>query len=635
MTPRVPHIPRTSSVFVLLFLALLLTITFVSIPSARAEGLPDDGSAEWHLEQPAPPKREPEEPALTPIGLGAIGDVEFSAPNRGLLITAGNGSAIPPGVWTYDGTGWHEFASKCGATDGRIAWAGADEFWTISDGRPGQALEAEGRTPPLEDDTLCHFAPPPGNPSGQIEIVASYASLAFQASSYQPMHAAGCIGPTDCWFAGNPLPEPQIGAFQLHWNGSSLTAEPNPQGYPVQDMRPFEGSLYESVQLSLEDPVTTKELEPAVLHRINPAGVLPEFFSVPPEVPHYGPEEFPEALGALHLSADSEALWGAANPVPENELPEGSEPGEVTVVRDAGGHWSQVIGFSEPSQPNPLAGYVVDSIAAEPGSESAWVALDTPSDAENPSPTAPAVLARVSSTGVLSDLQTLPSAEETAAGVGPKGAAEKITCPAAHDCWMTTSQGWLFHLAPASERSLPKNEDPGFVGPVITYRPPDEGVPQEALDAPPPDDSGLSEEAPNYGGTFAETKAPPLETKVSVALLSNIHSRLLAGDTLELRFHLAAKARVRLLAERHKKLVASTPMHTFAAGTRKLLLRLNPHDWPTKLALQTHALAPLPTVTAKEPVGGPEHGGAGSNTVSTGLVVLPRAPFLTGSGFRP
>ena len=35
------------------------------------------------------------------------------------------------------------------------------------------------------------------------KVVTSYASLAFQASSYQPMQGAGCMSPSDCWFAGN------------------------------------------------------------------------------------------------------------------------------------------------------------------------------------------------------------------------------------------------------------------------------------------------------------------------------------------------------------------------------------------------------------------------------------------------
>jgi hypothetical protein len=622
---------RTSTM--LAALALLLLLALAGASAAGAEGLADDGNASWQLEPTLPPELTDGQKSTTPIGLGKIGDIEFWAPNRGLLITAGSGSTIPPGIWAYNGVSWHELANVCGATDGRIAWAGPDEFWTISDGRPGQALEAEGRTPPLEDDSLCHFAAPS---PGKLEIVASYATLAFQASSYQAMHGAGCITPTDCWFAGEPLPEPQVGAFQLHWNGSVLSAEPEPQGYPVQDMRPFEGGLYESVQLSLKDRVTTKELEPAVLHRINPEGTLPTFFSVPPAVPLYGPEEFPEALGALHLSADSEALWGAANPVSENELPEGSEAGQVTVVRDAGGSWSQVLGFSEPPRENPLAGYVVNSIAAEPGGESAWVALDSESDASSPSPTAPAIVARVSADGALSDLQTLPSAAEEAEGIGPKGAAEQITCPAAHDCWLTTSQGWLFHLSPPGERQLEPDDDPAFSGELITTRPRDESLPQVPPDAPPPDDSGLVEAPPSYGGAFAETKVPAVETKVSAPLLTDLHSRLLHGTTtLELRFHLAVKARVRLLAKRRKQLVASTPMRTLAAGNRKLLLRLNRHEWPTKLSLQTHALAPLPTSTVKEAVGGPEHSGAGSNTVSTGLTVLPQVPPFAESGSLP
>jgi hypothetical protein len=52
-----------------------------------------------------------------------------------------------------------------------------------------------------------------------------------------------------------------------------------------------------------------------------------------------------------------------------------------------------------------------------------------------------------------------------------------------------------------------------------------------------------------------------------------------------------------------------------------LLLRLNPHRWPTKLELKTHPLAPLPTVAASG-------GGAGTETVSTRLVVLPNLSGL-------
>ena len=67
------------------------------------------------------------------------------APNRGLLITGGNKPSIEPGIWTYDGAaGTSSRTSAAPNADGRIAWAGPDDFWTVSDGRPGQAAEAIG-----------------------------------------------------------------------------------------------------------------------------------------------------------------------------------------------------------------------------------------------------------------------------------------------------------------------------------------------------------------------------------------------------------------------------------------------------------------------------------------------------------
>jgi hypothetical protein len=89
---------------------------------------------------------------------------------------------------------------------------------------------------------------------------------------------------------------------------------------------------------------------------------------------------------------------------------------------------------------------------------------------------------------------------------------------------------------------------------------------------------------------------------------------------LELRFHLAVRARVRLLAQRRKRVVASTPTRTLAAGNRRLLLHLDPRLWPTKLDLQTHALAPLPTISGGGP-GSPGSGspGTGPNAVATSL----------------
>jgi hypothetical protein len=550
--------------------------------------------ATWRLEQPPPPPAPAPGGGLsTPIGLGRVGDVEFLAPNRGLLITSGNGSTIPAGVWAYDGSGWKELATECGATDGRIAWSGQDEFWTVSDGRPGQTRGGEhNEAPPLEDDTLCHFA------GGQI--VGSYASPAFQATSYQAMHAAGCLASDDCWFSGAPLPTgaAATGSFHLHWNGSSVAEEPyEGEEQTVEGMTQFGGRLYEGVRVT--PPPARTEAEPPVLHAIDPAGSAPTFEGIPgvrgelesPDVPLYGPGVFVEAMGSLRVSGAGDSLWAAAGPVSPLELPEESLPGQVTVARLHEGVWRQLLGpLTSPTGQEELPGEVVSSIAAEPDGEAAWLALDNQADAAKPSPETLAKVAHVAADGTVSEVQTLPSAAEQEAGIGPKGAARQIVCPAADDCWMVTTQGWLFHLT-TGEESL-SIDDEGFSS-LITSRPADKGIPQLPPDLPPAEESGLPGELPVQIGT--EVKATREEGLVAVPLLTSLHSRLIHRTTLELRFHLAVTARVRLIAKRKGKTVASTPTKTLGAGSRKLLLRLNPKKWPTKLDLQTHALAPLPT----------------------------------------
>ena len=405
-----------------------------------------------------------------PIGLGPVGDIEFWKPNRGLLITAGSGSTIAPGLWAYNGLHWHELSTVCGATDGRIAWAGPEEFWTVSDGRPGQAAEARGNAAPLEDDTLCHFK------GGAV--VASYASPAFQASSYQPMQGAACLSALDCWFGGDALPDPQVGAFHLHWNGRTSTLEETPyigEGRAVEDMRAFDGAIYESVRISAEDPVFEHLAEPPALHLINPLGVTPTFEDIP-GLPLYSSAEFPEALDALQLSADTESLWAAAGP--RGEAPPGSEPAHVTVVR-----YMAALGWSQVARPGSGARRSVrgrrrplDRSRAGHGSGVGGAGGGLRSHAE---PNATALVARVYAYGTVTDEQTLPSPAEVAEGVGPKGAAAQITCPAAHECWLVTTQGWLFHLTAPPGATPPGgvDTDPAFSR-LITYRPPDAGLPR-------------------------------------------------------------------------------------------------------------------------------------------------------------
>jgi hypothetical protein len=611
-----PGSPRRSLIgAIVAALALLVAALLGAAGAAPARaGQAPAGEAAWRLAPLYPPGLE-DPSTQAPVGLGRIGDIEFWAPNRGALVTAGNGSTIPAGVWAYDGVGWHELSTVCGASDGRIAWAGPDDFWTVSDGRPGQAANpADGTPAPLANRTLCHFS---GRP---MQVVGSYASPAFEADSYQEMHAAGCLGEADCWFAGEALPEPQAGAFHLHWDGHAPSEQPNPQGHAVEDMTRFGRYLYESVRVAEGDRLTEAEpFPPLVLRRISPSGYQPTFVPLSTRLPSYAPGELPAALDALRLGADGEGLWAAAGP--SLDPPAESAGAEVTVLHYEKDVWSQLLGpSSDPPGGNPFGEDAVDSIAPEPGGPSAWLALDTIPDARSPSPLASATVARVSASGVVSEEQTLPAPEE---GLGPKGAAEKIVCPAQRDCWMATSQGWLFHLTDGSPEQ-PDGESP-FTS-LIGFRPLDEGLPQVEPDAPPADTSGAIEafQPPPFVPIVEKTEATGPSRRVKVALLSHVKTQLVHGHTLELRFRLAVKARVRLLAKRRRAVVASTATRTLAAGERRLLLALDPRRWPTKLDLQTHALAPLPTVAAGE---------AGGEALGGNTVVTSRARFEPAQGW--
>jgi hypothetical protein len=315
--------------------------------------------------------------------------------------------------------------------------------------------------------------------------------------------------------------------------------------------------------------------------------------------------------------------------------PAGSAEGKLAVLRYAGGEWTQVLGPEaneavEKADPESLADAVVSTLAAEPGTASAWLGVETLQQADHPSPTDLATVAHVyAARGAVPEEteEQLPSARERVEGVGAKGSVAKIACPAQNDCWMVTTQGWLFHLSEAASRTLPvETGEPTFAafnGPLIAVRPVDKGLPQVQSDSLAVDDSGEEE-------SQQATVAPPLEkakaetfARVTVPLLSDEHERLVHGTTLELTFHLAVKARVRLLAKRHRSVVASTEMRTLKAGKHSLQLQLDVHRWPTKLELKTHALAPLPTESTLT---------SGVETVTTSLS-FPRVSALpTGLG---
>ncbi|HET6999117.1 MAG TPA: hypothetical protein VFI03_11060 [Solirubrobacterales bacterium] len=543
---------------------LLLLALCASAPAAL-------GAETWRSQQPAAGQGD------FPL-LGEVGDIECwnGEANRCLLITAGNGG-VAAGLFAYDGAGWYRYSTVCGGHEGRIAWAGPDEFWTVSDQQPGQATTKK----PPSRVSLCHFK------GGRV--VASYGEPVEVATSYQPMSAAACSGPSNCWFGGERLPATGLnqGAFHLHWNGSSISPIPSPTvfselsdpGRSVSSLAFHQGGLYEGVDVREGDVPNAEEEEkaelgPSFLHRIEPGAPIP--FQ-----PLFGAErfslggQFAEAseLQGFHLTGeDGEGLWAVA----------GSEGlASVTVLRLGSGGLAQVP-LQVPETPPALfgEGVRVSSVAAEPGAERVWVAFRAATDpAESLTP--PARLIRVHADGTLGPETTLPLPGDQAGGepIGNKGVAGPIACTATEQCWLATRRGWLFHLGPD-----PAKQDDPAMHVLVTSRPPDNSLPSLPPIELPEDDSGAGG-AGSSGQEPVPGEIEPLP-KQQPPLLSKIKQRLIGGTLIELSFSLREKAKVRLIARRKGKIVAKTKSYTMTKGRHSLRLRLDPKRWPTKLDLK-------------------------------------------------
>ncbi len=602
---------------------LLVIASILPAPAGAAEGEGGTPAAKWQFapaSAPPPPPGVP--PATFPVPLGEIGDIEFWAPNRGMLITGGTGSScaatagtsVPCGLYAYDGSGWHQLSTVCGGAHGRIAWAGPDEFWTISDQRPGQVVLAGAE---YGNISLCHFK------DGQV--IASYAQPLNQPYSYMAMDAAACLSPSNCWFGGELGQSPNFGAFHLHWDGQSVTAVYSPEDHAVAAMAlAGPGNLFESVALGPEDVYGSESTtNPWVLHQIDPPGSSVDFHNLfmpdsgcatvefCPPLPNYGsdtgglPVE-PATLGPFALGSDyapsgsnpaPPQLWAIAGPNGREALNSGGGAAHTIALRyaeDPATHergWTQVLGGEDPGGDDPFGGEEVpQGIAAEPGAAAAWVTLHV-GDGQ-------AHVARVTAEGKLSERDVLGPAQE----VGSRGNAGPIACPATNDCWLATDRGWLFHYTDGS--TLAQDNDPNFAS-VITFRPGDDGVPELPADEPPADDSLANQAPPPPPAPPSSPPAPLVQSNASVIV--GLRSHVIHGNTLELTFKLIAEAHVQLLAKRHGHIVAKTPRRTLKAGRRKLLLRLDVHRWPTKLDLKATPLHPLL-------VSSPSTGGAGTTS---------------------
>jgi hypothetical protein len=563
-------------------LGSLLAFAVFAAPAGAAAG--------WHSQQPQLGGGSP------PL-LGEVGDIECwnGEADRCLLITAGN-AGVPAGLFAYDGSGWYRYAKVCGGHGGRIAWAGPDEFWTISDQQAGHAATSKFESA-YQRVSLCHFK------DGQV--VGSYAEPVGSANAYLHMDAAACAGPADCWFAGDRLPATGLnqGAFHLHWDGSALTTIPSASalselsdpGREVSSLayEPEQGVFYEGVDVEPEDVPSPDEeqaeeagLGPSLIHEIEPGGATPFQPLFTPELISF---EEPGArlteLEGVRLSVDEGSLWAAAGAEVPTSIGEETLP-SVTILR-IGPQGPAQLQLSDPAGVF-APGVHVSGLAAELGRDDAWVAFRRPDDS-NSGLSAPARVVQVHGDGSLGPEVTLPDAGEEAAGepVGLKGLAGPIACASAGQCWLATAKGWLFHLG---DDPAPNADPDMHPSPPIETRPADDSLPVLPPIELPEDDSGAEE-----GSKASEQETPVGEVEQLpprvVPLVAKVKQEVVGdGTVIAMSFTLRTEAKVRLVARRGGRIVAKTPRYTLGRGRHTLRLQLDPKHWPKKLDIEAHKL---------------------------------------------
>jgi hypothetical protein len=378
-------------------LGLLMLAVLASAGSAAA------ATPSWQWAPASPPPAPPGSQNTTfSVPLGNVGEISFWAPNRGLLIEEGSpgtkkctttstSALVPCGLYAYNGESWHLLSSVCGAENGLIAWAGPDEFWTVSDQRPGQFTG--NKSVQTHDVSLCHFL------DGQV--VDSYATPLGLPNSFKQMHSAACLAPDNCWFGGELGEPPNKGAFHLHWNGESLTAVYSPEDHAVASMAVADQStLFESVELNPGSPGDEYGSEdpahPDILHQIDPPGSTIDFHDVfmadgacksetCAPLPDY--ERPPELLGGFKLNSDYPAssvapqLWAVA--AGRRLRVEAAHPIVLRYTHPSSGQgeWTQfgMLGQELGAQEEGLKG-LLNNVAAEPpeagnAGVGAWVTI--------------------------------------------------------------------------------------------------------------------------------------------------------------------------------------------------------------------------------------------------------------------
>lgn len=498
------------------------------------------------------------------VPAGPVGDLSFWAPNRGVMTVAGN-SAVPGGVYSWDGMSWHQLATVCpGGPGSRIVWAGPTEFWTITAASIGD---------PRIGAALCRFK--------DGAVVGSYSMYNVPELTSNSLTAGACRAADDCVFGGPG--GSQAGAFHLRWDGTTLRPLRGRQGRGVSDMVTHRGTIVESVvtgvriaQRGTAPLLTDPEPVPRLLHHWTGGTFANDPFEPTPS--GAAPVDGTDLRG---LDSDGTTAWavgGGANSGPATTAGPVKRP-PIAVRKDGDGAWTEVpLSGDVPADTAGSYPTIFGAVAAVPGTRQAWVTL-TENELGQGVGAVPTV-AHVADDGRLT-----AQALDDRTGPAARGAAAAIACPAVDDCWLATASGYLYRRTTAG--AYPRDTDPAFQG-TISIRP-NEAAEQVIPDDPPADDSRLL--APPVELPTVDEQQPIVcaarprlvtRTKASRGPMTARQRRQANPRlTLTVRFRLARRAKVGLQARRKGRVVARAATKSFRPGTRKLTLNVRRKQWPT------------------------------------------------------
>ncbi|MFY9469603.1 MAG: hypothetical protein WAP37_05765 [Solirubrobacterales bacterium] len=504
--------------------------------------------------------------------LGAPSDLQCWQPNRCILASGGN-SQVANGLYLFNGEAWRQYATVCGQGNdpdyGAVVWAGPTEFWTIT--HPSQDFRSVGVA-------LCRFS------GGQV--VGSYSTkrgaLDTSPDPFRRMTSGACSSPESCWFGGEAGSSPEggrIGSFHLYWDGTELKTIYAPARRGVSDIvfsgtrftealfaGPRVGAPLDSALNPIPPYRMLQEIDPAVA--AGPAAFSPVQFSAAAE--SGSPVEETElraldaAAGPPGGSPTTWAVGGAATSGPNGSPSEPADRGPFVAFRTDAQPWRKIEmppGIAEP-------GSNFSDVAGIPGTDRAFATVETPDGSPfvvSIDPGAADPVARIT--------RVPPEEfEDWAQGTG----AARIECAAINECWMASSAGWMYHY---SDPAFPLTADTAMNA-MVTFRP-NEVAEQAISDSAPIDDSLLFAPPP---AADDQALSPPKGKRLKPAVRS-VKSKL-KGRVLTLSFRVIRPARLRVVARRKGRVVASAKTRLLKPGRRRVRLRLNPKRWPTRLSMK-------------------------------------------------